>query len=307
MIMVGMNSVLAMAFVMLLRAGLISLGVAAFWGVGAYASALLVTRLGLSVWLALPASVAVTAIVAFLLGIILIRSGGFGFIMLSAIVGMVTVLVFGTFDVFGGHVGLLNLPPPEPVQVPFLGTIDFVSKGPYYYLMLCLLIVVVVVFSAFYAAWTGRGWRAIDLSPLLAKSLGIDIFRYRLLAFVVSSAAAGLMGWFYVSYFGSVIPDTFDMFKTFNIQIYAILGGLASAFLGPVIGTFIMTAIPEFLRIAKEIEPVYTGCLLIALVLFFPDGLMGLAFFRRSFKNRPSGSARIGERIKGSLKMGKEP
>jgi branched-chain amino acid transport system permease protein len=304
MIMVGMNSVLAMTFIMLLRAGLLNLSVAAFWGIGAYASATLVTKLGLSVWLALPASTAITGILAFLVGIILIRSGGFGFVMLSALAGMVTVLVFGTFDVFGGYVGIANIPPPEPITLPFFGTVAFASKVPYYYLMLFLFMLVVTVFSAFYAAWSGRAWRAIDLSPPLAMTLGIDIFRYRLLAFVVASATAGLMGWFYVGYFGAVLPSTFDMFKTFNIQIYAILGGLGSAFLGPVVGTFVMTAVPEFLRIAKDIEPIYTGFLLIVLVLFFPDGLMSLSSYWRRSEGGPEGIARIGRWAKALLSVG---
>lgn len=283
MIMVGMNSVLAMTFVLMLRAGLMSLSMAAFWGVGAYASALLVTRLALPVWLAFPASCAITGIVALVIGAILLRNGGFAFVMLTALLGMVTVLVFGTFDVFGGYVGIMNINPPETIRLPLVGSIEFISKTPFYYLMLFLFIVVVVVFSAFYAAWAGRAWRAIDLSPPLAESLGIDLFRYRLLAFVLASMAAGLMGSFYTHYFGSVVPSTFDMFKTFNIQIYAILGGLGFAFLGPVIGTAIMTLVPELLRITREVEPVFTGFLLVVLVMFLPNGVLTLVGLRNRF------------------------
>ncbi len=297
LIMVGMNSVLAMTFVLMLRAGLMSLSMAAFWGVGAYASALLVTKLGLSVWLALPASCAITGVIAFFIGIILLRNGGFAFVMLTALLGMVTVLVFGTFDVFGGYVGIMNIDPPETIRLPLSGSIEFISKVPFYYLMLFLLMVVVAVFSAFYAAWSGRAWRAIDLSPPLAESLGIDLFRYRLLAFVLASAAAGLMGSFYTHYFGSVVPSTFDMFKTFNIQIYAILGGLGFAFLGPVIGTAVMTFVPEFLRITREVEPVFTGFLLVVLVMFLPDGVLTLVGFRNRFL---PGRATV-ERMKAAL------
>jgi branched-chain amino acid transport system permease protein len=190
--------------------------------------------------------------------------------------------------------------------LPFFGKVAFASKVPYYYLMVLLFMLVVAVFSAFYAAWSGRAWRAIDLSPPLAMTLGIDIFRYRLLAFVVGSATAGLMGWFYVGYFGAVLPSTFDMFKTFNIQIYAILGGLGSAFLGPVVGTFVMTAVPEFLRIAKDIEPIYTGFLLIVLVLFFPEGLMSLSAYWRRSEGGPEGIARIGRWAKALLPVSKK-
>lgn len=186
LIMVGMNSVLAMTFILTLRTGLVSLANAAFWGVGAYAMTLLVMRLDLSVWLALPASSAITGIIAFLIGIILLKNAGFTFLMLTALLGMVTVLVFGTFDIFGGYIGIVNIPPPEPIALPFLPPIEFISKTPYYFLMLFLFILVVAVFSAFYAAWSGRAWRAIALSPHLAESLGINLFRYRLLAFVIA-------------------------------------------------------------------------------------------------------------------------
>ena len=282
-IMVGMNGVLAMTFVLMLRAGLMSLSIAAFWGIGAYASTMLVTRGGLSVWLALPTSTAITALVAFLVGIILLKNGGFAFVMLTALFGMVTVLVLGTFDVFGGHVGIVNIDAPETIKLPLLGSIEFISKMPFYYLMLFLFIVVVAVFSAFYAAWSGRAWRAIDLSPPLAESLGIDLFRYRLLAFVLASGAAGLMGSFYAHYFGAVVPTTFDMFKTFDVQICAILGGLGFAFLGPVVGTAVMTFVPEFLRITEAVEPIFTGFLLMLLVMFLPDGLLTVLGFRARF------------------------
>jgi branched-chain amino acid transport system permease protein len=276
LIMVGMNSVLAMTFILMLQAGLVGLAIAAFWGVGAYALTLLVTRLELSVWLAIPVSTGVTAVVAFLLGIVLVRNAGFAFSMLTALLGMVTVLVFGTFDVFGGYVGIVNIPPPETITLPFLAAVEFTSKTPFFYLMLLLFAIVVTVFSAFYAAWSGRAWKAIDLSPQLAESLGINLFRYRLLAFVVGSTTAGLMGCFYACYFGAVVPDTFDIFKTFYVLVYAILGGKGFVFLGPVIGTFIMTLVPETLRITKEVEPIFTGLLLILLVIFLPDGLLSL-------------------------------
>lgn len=303
LIMVGMNSILAMTFILTLRTGFVSLANAAFWGVGAYALTLLVTRWDLSVWLALPASAVITGIVAFLVGIILVRNAGFAFLMLTALLGMVTVLVFGTFDVFGGYVGIVNIPAPEPIKLPFLPPIEFISKTPYYYLMVLLFIIVVAVLSTFYAAWSGRAWRAIDLSPHLAESLGINLFRYRLLAFVLASAVAGLMGGFYACYFGAVVPSTFDIFKTFYIHIYVILGGIGFAFLGPVIGSFIFTLVPEVLRITKEVEPIFTGLLLILLVMFLPDGLLSLL----SLSRRPSHPGENMERIVRWIKASPRP
>lgn len=281
LIMVGINSVLAMTFILLFRTGLITIAIAAFWGIGAYASALLSVDLGVSVWLALPASAAVTALIALLAGSLLASKGGNAFVILTMVFGFIAILVFGTFEVFGGYVGIFNIPPPEPVHLPFFGTIEFTSKIPYYYLMLLLLGIVVATYSAFYAAWTGRAWRAISLSPRLAASLGINIFRYRLLAFVIAATSAGLMGSFYAHYYGSVIPATFDPYKTIYAHVYAILGGVSFAVFGPIIGAFVMTVVPELLRIAKEIEPLFTGVIVIILVMFLPNGLLGLARSRR--------------------------
>lgn len=302
LIMVGINAVLAMAFIFLLRTGLITLAIAAFWGIGAYSSALLAVRLGLPFWLALPASALITAIIAFCIGYLLVRNPGFGFIILTIAFGMAIVLVFGTFDFFGGYVGIINIPRPEPITIPFLAPIEFsrVSKTAYYYLMLFLVLIVVLAFYAFYASSAGRAWRAIGLSPHLAESLGVNLFKYRLTAFIISSTAAGLMGSFYAHYMESLVPNAFNVLKTIYAHVYAILGGIGFAISGPVVGALIMTISPELLREFQEFEPIFTGLLLILLVLFLPNGLLGLISSRRPA--RPSESiARVGKWIRASL------
>lgn len=298
LIMVSMNAVLAMTFILLLRTGLITMAIAGFWGIGAYASALLAVRLHLSFWLALPASTVITGIIALLLGYLLVRRGGIGFVIETLVFAFIIVLVFGTFDVFGGYVGIYNIPRPDPISLPFLAPIEFTSKTPYYYLMLFLVLIVVLVFSAFYTAWTGRAWRAIGLSPRLAESLGVNIFRYRLLAFIIAAAVAGLMGSFFAHYYGAIIPSTFGPYKTLYVQVYAILGGVNFAILGPIIGTLLMTIASEFLRISKEVEPIVTSLIVILLVMFLPDGIMGL--IRRG--QRPQSPAKNITRVAGWIR-----
>jgi branched-subunit amino acid ABC-type transport system permease component len=276
LIMVGINSALAMSFVFLFRTGLISVAVAAFWGIGAYASALMSANLGVPVWISLPASAGISGLVALVTGAFFSNRAGNAFVILTMVFGFIVTLVFGTFDLFGGHVGIFNIPLPEPVHIPFFGTMDFASKVPYYYLMLVLIGLVIAVYSAFYAAWTGRAWRAISLSPRLASSLGVDLFRYRLLAFVIAGATAGLMGSFYAHYYGSVVPEIFDPYKAMYTHVYAILGGLSFGVLGPIVGATVMTFVPELLRTAKEVEPIVTGVIVVLLVMFLPNGVLGL-------------------------------
>jgi branched-chain amino acid transport system permease protein len=283
-ILMGINSVLAMTFVLMLRTGLISLGIAAFWGIGAYASALLSMRLGFPVWLALPAGAVVTGIVSAVIGAFVVRQGGFGFIIQTLAFGFIVVLIFGTFEVFGGHVGIVGIPHPEAVSIPFAGSLEFtsISKTPFYYMVLCLALLVTLVLVAFYSSWAGRAWRSIGLSAHLAESLGVSVFNYRMLAFVLASTISGLMGGFYAHYYGALVPGSFGPFKTIYVHVYAILGGVGFPILGPLIGSLVMTFVPEFLRITEGVEPIFTGILIILLVLFLPDGLLGLTrLFRR--------------------------
>ena len=301
LILTGMNIALAMTFILLLRTGLINLAIAAFYAVGAYSSTLLVMRAHLSFWLGLPVSALITGAIALCIGYLLVRNAGFGFLILTSVIGMLVVVVIGNAPALGGYQGIVGITPPNPIHIPFLPPIEFVSKTPYYYLMLFLLLLVMLSFSALYKAWAGRAWDAIGLNPNLAQSLGINIFKYRLMAFVLACATAGLMGSFYAHYIGAITPNSFNVFKTIYVHVYAILGGVDFAILGPVVGSLLMTFFPEFMRIAKEIEPILTGFLLIFLVMFLPGGLLSLTGLRALITHPSQSIAKIGKAIKSSL------
>jgi branched-chain amino acid transport system permease protein len=141
--------------------------------------------------------------------------------------------------------------------------------------MLVIFLLVVIVFHALYTCRIGRVWKALSLSPELAQTLGINVYRYRVLAFVIASSAAGLTGSFYVHYTQTLAPATFGGFFSILVQLYPILGGINYYILGPTLGATIMTLVPEFLRIAENIEPIITGILVLLIVLFFPGGILG--------------------------------
>ncbi len=282
MILIMMNSVLAMTFILLLRVGLLNMSMAAFWGIGAYTSAMLTLKGGLSFWVSLPASIAISALVALAIGAILVRHAGLGFIIPSLIFAFIVPLVFGTFEVFGGHIGLIRIPAPDAIPLPGDAAITFSSERSYYYLLLVFSVIVVLVALALYRAWTGRAWRALGLSSNLAQSVGINPFRYRLLAFVIVSAMAALMGVFFAHYSANIQPESYGPFKAIYIQMYAILGGVGSPIIGPVIGAGILTIIPEALRVVKNFEPMVTGALIILILVFMPQGIIGLLQGRRS-------------------------
>jgi branched-chain amino acid transport system permease protein len=285
-IMTCVNIMLGLSFSMLFSTGLITMGAAGFWGIGAYTSALLVLKAGLSFWIALPLGALMTALVAFVVGIVIVRAPGVAFIIQTMVVNMILVQVFGHFEFFGGWAGLLDIPAPNPI-----GPITFTSKTANYYLILVLLLVNILGFYALYTSRVGRAWSAIRLNARLAETLSVDIFRYRLAAFMISAAGAGLAGSFYAHYFQTLEPNMFNVFKSIYVQIYSILGGLNFYILGPVIGAAIITFVPELLRVGNQIEPIMTGTVLIFLVIFLPGGILSLPERIGFFRNGPLASS----------------
>jgi len=196
--------------------------------------------------------------------------------MLTIVIGLLFNILAGNISYLGGWNGISSIPPPDPINFPFLGPIEFVSKVQFFYLGLFLFLIIILISYCFYASSIGRAWNAIGISPRLAESIGVNLFKYKLTSFVLSATLCGLIGSFFAHYQAYVLPDHFGMWQNIYVQIYVFLGGAAFAFLGPIVGSAIMTFIPEFLRVTSEVTPVFTGALLIVLVLFLPEGLLGL-------------------------------
>ncbi len=275
-IMAAVYSVLGMTFSMIYNVGRITLGAGAFYAIGAYISTLLSMKLNISFWLALPISTVVTGIIAVGLGAVIVKSSGMGFGIISLLFALVIVQVTGQSQFLGGWGGFWSIPSPNPIHVPLMGRIEFVGKVPYYYLILFLFLVIILCLQALYRSRIGRAWAAIKMSAQLAETLGINLYRYRLLAFVVASSVAGVVGSFFAHYNRVIEPTTFGGFFSIEIQLFAVLGGLDFYILGPIIGATIMTFVPELLRSAKEFEAIITGAILIIIILFFPGGILGV-------------------------------
>jgi branched-chain amino acid transport system permease protein len=270
LIMVCVGAILGMSFSMLFSTGLISLGAAAFYAVGAYISATLAIHAGISFWLTFPLTILIASVMALGIGAIFVRNGGIAFVIITLIFASAIVTAAGEIEYLGGWGGIIGI--PRPTQ---LGPVQFDSKISLYYLALVLLLLVVLTYYALYTSHIGRAWKAIKLSPNLAGTLGINQYKYRLLAFVIASTTAAVAGSFYAHYFQSITPDTFGGWSSIYIQLYAVLGGLEFYIMGPAVGAVIMTFVPEYLRVVKEYEPIVTGVLLLLVILFFQGGILG--------------------------------
>lgn len=277
LIVLMINAALAMSFVMMLRTGLISLAVAAFWGTGAYASAMLSVHAHLSFWACLPLATLITAACALVIGYVIIRSAGFTFIIMTTVIAMLFVVAVGNVQSLGGYNGVSSIPVPDTISFGALGSIVFDSKIDFFYLGLILFVIAVLAINAFYASWAGRAWNAIGLNPRLAQSMGVNVFRYRLASFVLGCAVAGLMGSFYAHYQTFIIPTAFNLFpKTIYIQVFAVLGGVGYATLGPIVGAGLLSAFNEVFSRYAELSSIIVGALVLVVVVFLPKGLLSL-------------------------------
>jgi branched-chain amino acid transport system permease protein len=276
LIMMGLNIILALTFLMLLNTGLLSLGAATWYCVGAYTSTLLVMNLGMNFWLAILISALFSGIVALLFGSIMVKMAGMIFAILTMVVNTIISLVVAKIPFCGGWGGILCIPPPDPITIPFLPPIEFTTKMPFYYLLVAILLLTCIVFYGLYNSRIGRNWIAIKQTPALAESVGINLYRYRLLAYVIAAIFCGLAGSFYAHYFQSIAPDSFGVFKSVYVQLYAVLGGIEYLILGPILGSVVWTIIPTVLSDFKEYVPLISGFILIILVIYFRGGLMSL-------------------------------
>jgi branched-chain amino acid transport system permease protein len=285
-----MYSMLGMGFSMIWKNRLITCGQAGFWAVGAYTSALLVTKVGISFWLALPIAGIASALFALLVFSIALRASPLVFFGISLVSAFIVMEVLGSIEFFGGWAGLLDIPSPT------IGSFVFLSKTSYYYLVLFLLVVNVLVFYALYKSRIGRAWTAIGQSVRLAEVQGINIYRYRLAATVIACFFAGVAGSFYAHYQNLLIPTTFSFLCSIYIQMYALIGGLGYFIAGPIVGAGVMVFAPEYLRVAEEFQPIFYAILLIVIIIFLPGGILSIP---QRFPRLAGIFNQIGNRIRG--------
>ncbi|MBW2028544.1 MAG: branched-chain amino acid ABC transporter permease [Deltaproteobacteria bacterium] len=267
---VAMYSMLGMGFSMMWKNRLITCGQAGFFAVGAYTSALLVTKMGISFWLTLPISGVASALFAFILFSAALRGGPLVFFGMSLVSSFIVMEVLGTVEFFGGWEGILDIPSA------FIGSYFFYSKISNYYLVVILLSLNIVVFNALYKSRIGRAWSAIGSSVPLAEAQGINVYRYRLAAATIACFFAGVAGAFYSQYQNLLVPNTFSFLLSIYVQMYALLGGLSFFIAGPIIGAGIMVFLPESLRVAEQFQPIFFAILVIMIVIFLPGGILSL-------------------------------
>ena len=274
--------------------GQASLAHAGFFGIGAYGVALL-TKDGLSFWLALPLSALLAALTGFLIGLPTLRSRGSYFAISTMCFGVIVSIVAGNWiELTGGYTGVVGIPLPNPVPLPMIGEINFQSLAAQYYLVLAFLLLTLLVMHRLVYSLLGLSFMAIRNNEVLAGAVGVNTFAGKVLSFVVANFFAGLAGGIYASLMGSISPSTAALELTFDWLVCLLLGG-AATLSGPIIGAFVIPVIMEYLQFLAEYRMIIFGVLLIAVIIYFPRGLMG-AFNALRQRVRPFYGQRKGER-----------
>ena len=272
------NVLLVASYRLLTLTGEWSLAHAVIMGVGAYSSALISKRLGVPVPISMLLGAAAAGGIAFLLSFPLFRMKGFYFLIGSFAAGEIIRLLWKRFrDPFGGPKGLKRIDEFPNIELGPV-SIDFFEPVNYYYLCLLVVSVSLWIMYRLERSPVGRTFHAVHWQDKLAESVGVDTWRYRTLAFVVAAFFAGLAGALYAHYVGTVNPNRFNVEEMVFVLTWAIVGGTSTIY-GPILGVVVLTALNEVVLRelgTDQLRPLFYGAILIASVLFLPNGLESL-------------------------------
>lgn len=263
-------SMLGLAFALTIKVGLPRFDIAAWFGVGAYSTALLVLRGGFSFWPALLIGGIIAVVLGYLIFVTAMPRGMMVFLMFGMATAMTIYQVFGTVRFFGGWSGTPVVPPPS------IGSFAFVSKPALFYLGLFFLTINILVYHLLYNSRIGRAWNAIGSSLKLASSVGIDVVKYRMANVLIGNFFVAVAGGYFVAYSLVAAPANFNFHHSIFVMMYVFVGGLTHSLAGPIVGAFVLTFTPEYFRVAKEYESIITAIVMIFIIIFMPMGILGL-------------------------------
>ena len=268
-------AVLALSLALIVGfSGQVSMGHAAFYGIGAYVSALLSTKMGLPFWVNFWISGAAAGLISYIIGKLVLRLRGHVLAITTAFFCvLVNVIMVNWIPVTNGPMGIAGIPRPTAIEL-FGYRLVFETRMHYYYLGLLFVAIVAWFFYRITTSRMGDNLIGVRENEELAKSLGIDTMKNKVFAFSAGGALAGLAGSFYAHYILFISPVTFTIGESINILVMVIFGGM-STLLGPIFGAILLTILPEFLRMAGALRLVIYGVSLVCFIIWLPQGVWG--------------------------------
>jgi branched-chain amino acid transport system permease protein len=260
--------------------GKLSLGHAAFYGIGAYASGLLSMSAGLPTWLSIAMAPIAAMIAALLIGPLVLWLRGAYFIIVTLSFSIVIQLVVVNWvELTNGPMGLIGLPAPA------IGPWEFGDKTSYFYLVVASAALTIWFVHRLINSRTGRAFEALRENENVALSIGVNKLRYSLLAFCLAAGFAGYAGALYAHYVSVITPDIFGFDVMVGMLVMVAVGGQGTL-IGPLIGAVLVTFVPEQLRLVKEFRLSIFGVVLMFSVLLMPKGVVSIGPLLRDLWRR---------------------
>jgi branched-chain amino acid transport system permease protein len=273
-------SVVSLAFIMALAAlgmnlitgytGQFNLAHGAFMAVGAYTVGILTTDYAVPYWVAFALAGVVTGVLGYFVGLLSLRLKGHYFSIFTLCVSYIMYLLIEKWEsLTHGTVGIMGIPAPTGV-----GSLQFETPVAQYYLALAFLVLGTFLMSRIVNSLLGRAFMAVRNSDMLAEALGVDLMRTKTLSFVLSVIYAGFAGALYAGQVRFLGPDVASEVVTFDLIMFTLVGGIGTL-MGPLVGTLLVTWMTQSLQFLQDYRMLVFGPVLVALVIFMPDGIVG--------------------------------
>jgi branched-chain amino acid transport system permease protein len=272
-------------------AGQLSLGHSAFSGIGAYTSTILVTALGVNFWIAMLCGIGAAGLAGVLLSAFAVRLKGHYLAIASIGFAVITYqILVNWISVTQGPLGIYGIPSPPPLTIPGIVTINFADQQNFFYLVAGAAVLSYLLLNNLTRSPIGDALTAVREDEISAASLGIRGTKWKVMAFGVGCAIAGLAGCFYASFIGTLVPDAFFILESFMLLAMVVIGGRGNLW-GAVLGAVLLTVVPELLRGIGDFRLIMYGLALTLVALFLPGGLSGVLIqFARRFRSGTPGA-----------------
>jgi branched-chain amino acid transport system permease protein len=266
-VLICLTSIGAASLHLIIRTGHVSLGHAAFAAIGAYGSTITMMRLELPWPVGLFVGVGAAALLAAIVGPIVLRLTGKYFVLITFLFGeMVRMAIVEAVWLTGGSNGIFNVPPPHPILL---------SNRLHYYFALAFAVFGVGLCARILTSEYGRAMDAIREGERLAECSGVPVISVKVTVFVIACALAGLQGVLLAHYIRYVGPESYSVVQSLNLVVMNVIGGMTSLY-GAMLGTVLMVTLPELLRGYVNLQQIMFGAILFATMAFLPGGLIEL-------------------------------
>ncbi len=269
LVFMGINSLVVMGLSLLLGyAGQISLGHAAFYGIGAYCTGVLTTHFGFSIYLAFAGGIFLSILVAIIIGIPALRLKGHYLAVATLGIGEIVFIIFNELmELTGGPSGLSNIP------VIQLGNFQFNTSFRFYYLVWGISLLALWFSLNIIHSRVGRALRSMHGSETAASAMGVNLSFLKIQVFVLSAVYASVAGSLYAHFVSFISPNNFGLMVSIMFLMMGVIGGIHNIW-GALFGASLLTFLPEYLRVFDQYDILVYGAILLAILLFMPEGFL---------------------------------